>query len=89
MDTRSSGMSESLTLNSDDRTNSYIRSMIFRTDYVVPSLVNYVSVFVGSRDDIYDWFVVINKSIRFLMNLITISSSSNEINRYEIKTVFL
>ena len=36
MDTRSSGMSESLTLNSDDRTNSYIRSMIFRTDYVVP-----------------------------------------------------
>ena len=56
-----SGVRGSLTLSSDDGTNSDIRRMIFKTDSVVPSLEDFISTLVGSRDDVFDLFVTINR----------------------------
>ena len=63
IDAGSNGVSESLTLSNGDGTNSDIRSMSLKTDSVVPALRDSISLLVGSRDNIYDLLVTINKGI--------------------------
>ena len=49
--------------------------MNWKTDSIVPGLRDSTSLLVGSRGDIFDLFVTINKGIQCLMILITRSSS--------------
>ena len=63
IDAGSNGVSESLTLSNSDGRNSDIKSMSLKTDSVVPALRDSISLLVGSRDNIYDLLVTINKGI--------------------------
>ena len=78
IDAGSSDMSGSLTLSSDDGTNSDVRSMSLKTYFIVNGMGDSISLLVGSRNDAFDWIVTINKGICSLIILITKSSSPSK-----------
>lgn len=78
IDAGSSDMSGSLTLSSDDGTNSDVRIMSLKTYFIVNGMGDSISLLVGSRNDAFDWIVTINKGICSFIILIAKSSSPSK-----------